>query len=110
MIIPGGSLDSKGRLQLIQNSQATVLMCTPTYALRLAEVAHAEGLAIREGSVRVTIHAGEPGASIPAVRGRIEEAWGARAFDHAGGTEVGAYGFPCDARSGIHLTASEFIG
>ena len=110
LTIPGGGLDSKGRLHLIENSQATVLMCTPTYALRLAEVAHAEGTAIRDGSVRVTIHAGEPGASIPSVRARIEEAWGARAFDHAGGTEVGAYGFSCDARDGIHLNEAEFIG
>ena len=110
MTIPGGGLDSKGRLHLIHNSQATVLMCTPTYALHLAEVAQAEGIAIREGSVRVTIHAGEPGASIPSVRGRIEEAWGARAFDHAGGTEVGAYGFSCEARNGIHLNEAEFIG
>ena len=110
MTIPGGGLDSKGRLHLIQNSEATVLMCTPTYALRLAEVAQAEGIAIRDSSVRVTIHAGEPGASIPSVRARIEEAWGARAFDHAGGTEVGAYGFSCEARTGIHLNEAEFIG
>lgn len=110
MTVPGGGLDSKGRLHLIQNSEATVLMCTPTYALRLAEVAHAEGIAIRDGSVRATIHAGEPGASIPSVRERIEEAWGARAFDHAGGTEVGAYGFSCEARTGIHLNEAEFIG
>ena len=108
--IPGGGLDSKGRLQLIHSSQATVLMCTPTYALRLADVAYAEGIAIRDGSIRVSIHAGEPGASIPSVRARIEESWGARAFDHAGGTEVGAYGFSCEARDGIHLNEAEFIG
>jgi phenylacetate-CoA ligase len=110
MTIPGGGLDSKGRLQLLLNSQATVLMCTPTYALHLADVARAEGMAIRDSAVRVTIHAGEPGASIPAVRSRIEDAWGVRAFDHAGGTEVGAYGFACEAREGIHLNEAEFIG
>ncbi len=110
LTIPGGGLDSKGRLQLIHNSEATVLMCTPTYALHLAEVARAEGIPIRDGSIRVSIHAGEPGASIPSVRARIEESWGARAFDHAGGTEVGAYGFSCEAREGIHLNEAEFIG
>jgi phenylacetate-CoA ligase len=110
MTIPGGGLDSKGRLQLLRNSQATVLMCTPTYALHLAEVARTEGVPIRDSHVRVTIHAGEPGASIPSVRSRIEDAWGAQSFDHAGGTEVGAYGFSCEARSGIHLNEAEFIG
>src|SRR3989442_3465953 len=48
-----------------------------------------------KGCVRVTVHAGEPGASIPPVRARIEAGWGARAYDHAGMTEVGAYGYEC---------------
>ena len=109
MVIPGGGLDSKGRLQLLKRTEPTVLVCTPTYALRLAEVAQAEGIAIRDGSVRVTIHAGEPGASIPAVRSRIEDAWGARTFDHAGATEVGAYAFSCPAREGLHVNEAEFI-
>lgn len=109
MVIPGGGLDSKGRLQLLKQTKATVLVCTPTYALRLAEVAQAEGIVIRDGSIRVTIHAGEPGASIPAVRARIEDAWGARTFDHAGATEVGAYAFSCPARGGLHLNEAEFI-
>jgi len=109
MTIPGGGLDSKARLQLLQDSEATVLVCTPTYALRLAEVAAAEGIPIRDGAVRTTIHAGEPGASIPSVRSCIEAAWGASSFDHAGGTEVGAYGFSCEAREGIHVNEAEFI-
>ena len=110
MAIPGGGLDTRGRLQLLQRTGATVLMCTPTYALHLAEIARAEGLSLHDSAVRVTIHAGEPGASIPAVRSRIEDAWGARAFDHTGGTEVGAYGYSCEARDGIHLNEAEFIG
>ena len=110
MAIPGGGLDTRGRLQLLQRTGATVLMCTPTYALHLAEIARAEGLSLHDSAVRVTIHAGEPGASIPAVRSRIDDAWGARAFDHTGGTEVGAYGYSCEARDGIHLNEAEFIG
>ncbi len=109
MVIPGGGLDSKARLELLLRMQATVLLCTPTYALHLAEVAREHGLPIRDSAVRVTIHAGEPGASIPAVRARIEEAWSARAFDHAGGTEVGAYGYACERRDGLHVNEAEFI-
>ena len=55
------------------------------------------------------VHAGEPGAGIPSVRARIEEAWGARAYDHAGMTEMGAYGFECAAQAGLHVNESEFI-
>ena len=86
-----------------------MLVCTPTYALHLAEVARGAGLDLARSAVRVTIQAGEPGGSIPSVRARIEEAWGARCFDHTGATEVGATGFSCEARSGVHLNESEFI-
>jgi phenylacetate-CoA ligase len=109
MSIPGGGLDSRSRLRLLESSGATVLLCTPTYALHLAEVARAEGISLRDGAVRVALHAGEPGASMPSVRSRIEDAWGASAFDHAGGTEVGAYGFSCVARTGMHVNEAEFI-
>jgi hypothetical protein len=46
---------------------------------------------------------------LPAVRARIEETWGALAFDHAGTTEVGAYGYECSERAGLHVNESEFI-
>ena len=53
--------------------------------------------------------AGEPGGSIPATRERIEAAWDARCFDHAGLTEVGAFTYPCAAAGGLHLREDEFI-
>ena len=57
----------------------------------------------------MTIHAGEPGASIPAIRSRIDDAFGSRSFDHSGGTEVGAYGYSCEVRDGVHVNEEEFI-
>jgi phenylacetate-CoA ligase len=87
-----------------------VLVCTPTYALHLAEVSRGCGLNLRDSAVRLTIHAGEPGASVPNVRKQIEEDWGARCFDHAGATEVGAWAFDCEALDdSIHLNEAEFI-
>ncbi len=109
LTVPGGSMDSLQRLRAMQEIGATVLVCTPSYALRLAEVAQEHGFDLRELSVRVTIHAGEPGASIPATRERIEQAWGARTYDHAGMTEMGAYGFACSEQQGIHVNEGEFI-
>jgi phenylacetate-CoA ligase len=109
LTVPGGGMDSLQRLRAMLEVGATVLVCTPSYALRLAEVAQEHGLDIRESSVRVTIHAGEPGASIPATRQRIEQAWGARTFDHAGMTEMGAYGFMCAQQSGLHVNEEEFL-
>ena len=109
LTVPGGGMDSLQRLRAIQEIGATVLVCTPSYALRLAEVAGQHGIDLRESSVRVTVHAGEPGASIPATRERIEQAWGARTYDHTGMTEMGAFGFSCSEQQGVHVNEGEFI-
>jgi phenylacetate-CoA ligase len=109
MAIPGGGQDSPTRLVWMDKLGATALVCTPSYALHLLEVARERGLDATKLPVRVTVHAGEPGANIPAVRARIEEGWGARAFDHAGMTEVGAYGFECSEQAGLHVNETEFI-
>ena len=109
MVIPGGGMSSVQRLEALAANDATVLVCTPTYALHLAGVARDHGLDPAATAVRTTIHAGEPGASLPATRARIEQAWGARCFDHAGATEVGAWGFECGQQDGLHLNEDEFL-
>lgn len=110
LIIPNGGMTSEQRIRTILSNDITVLIATPTYALRLVEVAEQDGINLsEESSVRVTIHAGEPGASLPATKQRIETGWGARAYDHTGATEVGAWGFMCEQQAGIHLNEDEFI-
>ena len=110
MAISGGGMNSEQRLQTLIDNRCTVLISTPTYALHLAQVADQQGSDLRAASIRRTIHAGEPGASLPAVKRAIETAWGATCFDHAGATEVGAWAFDCEAQSGaIHLNEAEFI-
>jgi len=89
LCLPGGGLSSTARLRFLLDHRATVICCTPTYALHLAELAAAEGLDLAESAVRMLIVAGEPGGGIPATRKRIEEVWGARVYDHYGLTEVG---------------------
>jgi len=109
LAIPGGGADSLARLHAMQALGTTALVCTPSYALHLAETARERGIDVAALPVRVTVHAGEPGAGIAAVRARLEAAWGARAFDHAGMTEMGAYGYECAAQAGLHVNESEFI-
>jgi len=109
LCLSGGAMTTIERVAAIVATEATVLMCTPTYALRLAEAAREEGLDLARSALRVSIHAGEPGASIPTTRERIEKELGVEAFDHTGATEVGAHGFSCSARDGVHINESEFI-
>jgi phenylacetate-CoA ligase len=95
---------------MLLDNQATIVCCTPTYALRMAEVAAEENIDLARSPVRALFVAGEPGGSIPAVRSKIENAWGARVFDHSGMTEMGAVAFECiENPGGLHLNEAEFI-
>jgi len=109
LAISGGAMTTVERAAAIAATRATVLVCTPTYALRLADGAVEAGIDLSRSALRISVHAGEPGASIPATRARIEEAFGVAAFDHTGATEIGATGFSCSARDGVHLIEREFI-
>jgi phenylacetate-CoA ligase len=87
--VPGGGLSSEDRLHLLKRSGCRVLCCTPTYALRLAEVGLKTGLPASSLGIRTIVVCGEPGGSIPEIRHAIESAWRARVFDHHGMTEIG---------------------
>ena len=109
MVIPGGAMSTEQRLRTMIDLKATVLCSTPTYAIRLAEAAQAAGTYLEQSGIRITLHAGEPGASVPATRDLIERSFGATAFDHTGMTELGPTGVSCKARDGVHLIDSEFV-
>ena len=110
LCLPTGGMSSVARLQVILDNEATVLCCTPTYALRLGEVAAETGIDLKRSKVRVIVVAGEPGGSIPATRARIEQLWpGVRVFDHHGMTEVGPVTYECPAQPGtLHVIESGF--
>jgi len=112
LTVPGGGLSSEARIESIIDCGATVLCCTPTYAIRLGE----ENADRSETRINRIIVAGEPGGSIPSIRKRISELWkGAEIIDHHGMTEVGPVTFqsnndPCTLSliPGFHL--AEVIG
>jgi phenylacetate-CoA ligase len=110
--IPGGVLDTQARILKMQELRASAMMATPTYVLGMADIAErilgkkpAEALEIR----KITC-AGEPGALVPATKKRMEKAWGAKVFDHAGATEIGAWGFECTEQPGaLHVNEGMFL-
>ena len=111
--IPAGGMTSAQRLALIASLAPTVVCCTPTYALRMLDVAREAGGgddALAGTAVRTIIVAGEPGGSIPATRRRIERGWGVRLIDHHGLTEVGPISFEClEAPGFLHVNEREYI-
>jgi phenylacetate-CoA ligase len=109
LVIPTGGMSTLARLELARVSQATVLCCTPSYAMHLVEVAATHELDVTSLGIRKLIVAGEPGGSVTAVRTQLESSWKANVIDHAGATEVGAWGYGVMDRGGLYVNESEFI-
>src|SRR5882757_8365961 len=61
LCVPGGGLSSAARLRAIIDNGIDIVCCTPTYAMRLAEVALEEKIDLKAGRVRLLVVAGEPG-------------------------------------------------
>ncbi|MDP2621857.1 MAG: hypothetical protein Q8P46_17060 [Hyphomicrobiales bacterium] len=103
-VISGGGLDTKGHIQAIARMRPTVLISTPTFALRLAAVAAEMGIDASQSSIRYTYHAGEPGPNaLPAMRAGIEKAWGAKAGELLGIAEIDALAPGCPNGDGVHV-------
>jgi phenylacetate-CoA ligase len=102
---------SSGRLRTIIDCGATVLCCTPTYAMHLAEVAAEEKIDLAAAKVKTIIVAGEAGGSIQGTRTHLEKLWrGARVVDHHGMTEIGPVSYGCPERPGVlHVMESGYI-
>lgn len=84
---------------------------TPNFLLHLAEASQTLlGRDLREIGVRRLVVGGEPGGSIPALRQRIETAWGAKSCELMGGTDLAViYWAECDQQQGMHMTAPDHI-
>jgi phenylacetate-CoA ligase len=89
----------------IRAASPTVFYGTPSYALYLAEVAEEEGVDPRTLGFRVLLFSGEPGASIPATRKAIEDAYAATVVDSGSTGEMSPWmtNGGCAEQPGMHL-------
>ena len=108
LVMPTGAMSTEARLDLVLSSQATVVFCTPSYALHMAQVADQKSIDLAGGAVEKIIVAGEPGGSVAEIRSRIESKWNASVVDHAGATEVGPWGFADEGGNGLFVNESQF--
>ena len=109
LVIPTGGLSSVARLSLIRDHAVTAVFCTPSYALRLAEIAAEHDMEIASWDVKCIVVAGEPGGSLPTIRQRIESLWRAEVIDHSGASEIGPWGYGDSQGAGLHVVESEFL-
>lgn len=109
--LSGGGMTTETRLKAIRENQCTVLCCTPTYAMRLGEVARECGFTSDTFKLHTIIVAGEPGGSLPAVRDQLKDLWpNAKVYDHHGMTEVGPVSYECPKHPcRLHIVEDSFI-
>ena len=109
-IVPAGGLSTEARLEKIRELNVTVIMTTPSYALKIAETAEKLGIDLKNSSVKILVTSGEPGGLQGNIKERLMQSWGADVYDLVGATEVGAWGFECPSHCGcIHVDESDFI-
>jgi len=110
-VVPGGVLDTQARVLKIQELQATAMMATPTYILGMADTAITKmNIDPSQLTIQKITCAGEPGASIASTKKRMQDAWGAKVYDHAGATEIGAWSYEClEQPGGIHVNEAFFL-
>jgi phenylacetate-CoA ligase len=109
-VVPGGVLDTEARIMKMKELKCSAFMATPTYVLGMADTARKIGIDPKSIGIQRITCAGEPGASIPTTKQRIEDAWGARVYDHIGATEIGAWSYMCTFEPrGLHVNEAFFL-
>ncbi len=111
-VVPGGVLDTQARILKMQELRCNAFMATPTYVLGMADAARNK-LGIdpaKDLNIQKITCAGEPGGCIPTTKKRMEEAWGAKVYDHIGITEVGSWSYECTEQpGGQHVNEALFL-
>ena len=111
-VVPGGMLDTQARILKMKELRCNAFFATPTYVLGMAETARQKmGIDVaKELNIEKITCAGEPGASVPATKKRMQDAWGAKVFDHIGATEWGAWSYECAAQpGGLHVNEAHYL-
>jgi phenylacetate-CoA ligase len=109
LVVPISGGNTKRQLMLMEDFGTTVLACTPSYSLQIAEVAGEMGLDMKTFKLRVGVFGAEPWSN--EMRAEIEERLHIKAMDIYGLTEIIGPGVAteCEHRCGLHLFEDHFI-
>lgn len=107
--VPAASGNTSRHILFLKDFQPDALVCTPSYALQIAEKAHAEGFDPRAFSLKLGFFGAEPWTEN--MRVEIEAQLGLLAFNNYGLSEVMGPGVSgeCNQRNGMHIQEDHFI-
>jgi len=108
MVIPGGSVDTRRQVETIVEYRPRAVIGTPSFMAHIAEAAIEMGVDLPNSSVEMVMVGGEPGASVPGTRERLERLWGAKMFDCYGALEAQPIGWDTALQLGPTL-AEDFV-
>jgi len=110
-VVSGAMLSTEERILKMKDLKVTAFMATPTYVLGMADACKNKlGMDPKELGITKILCAGEPGASVPTTKKRMEEAWGCPVYDHCGATEFGSWGYECTFKpGGMHINEGMFL-
>lgn len=109
-VLPIGAAMTERQIDYLLNPGSTVLLCTPSYALHIAERLGQRGISPKDIPLRRGCFGGEGGAEVPATRKKIEEGLGIDAFDYYGLTEIGpTISSECEEKAGLHWVEDHIL-
>jgi len=107
-VIPISGGNTQKQLMLMQDLKSTVICCTPSYAIFMAEEAPKFGFDVKKLGIKVGFFGAEPWSD--QMRDQIEEKWGIKALDIYGLSEIIGPGvaFECLEQNGLHINEDHF--
>nr|WP_315024132.1 phenylacetate--CoA ligase [uncultured Aminipila sp.] len=107
-VIPISGGNTRNQLTLMKDFKSTILACTPSYAMFLAESLEEAGIKPEELSLRIGIFGAEPWSN--EMRKKIEEGLGLTAYDIYGLSEIMGPGvaMSCNEQNGLHVAEDHF--
>jgi phenylacetate-CoA ligase len=109
-VIPVGAQLSKRQIEYFKNPGSDVLLCTPSFALHIAEKMSEEGISPNEIPLRIGAFGGEGGTENPSTRSRLEAGLGIDAYDFYGLAEIGpTFAAECTEKAGLHWAEDHYL-
>ncbi len=108
-VIPASSGNTARQVTMLQDFGSSILCCTPSYALYLADTLKEQGITLDKIHLKAGIFGAEPWTE--EMRAEIEERLGIKAYDIYGLSEISGPGvaFDCECQNGMHVNEDNFI-